>query len=124
METLDSNCIHHISKYMGKDLDTCLQVNSKWYFIFKEHHSFFKPKQSREEIIDMLLNNLKLGKKYDLSKILHIYNNVYESLSKSENKMIHSRFLLKLSLDKPAINYYPLNIKNIIERDLQKLKLS
>ena len=124
MESLDQHCIYKISSLMGEDLKSCLLVCSHWKHIFKRHYDILKPKQSHDEIKKNLCNNLKLGHMYDISNTLYTYKYIYKHLTSKEKQKIDNMFRIKLVLDKPTINYYPLVHENIISKDLQDLKLS
>ena len=124
MESLDQHCIYKISSFMGEDLKTCLLVCSHWKTIFKDHYDILKPKQSHDEIKRNLCNSLKLGHMYDISNFLYMYKHISQYLTIKEKRKIDFMFKIKLALDKPSINYYPLIYENLIMKDLQDLKLS
>lgn len=124
MESLDKNCIYKISAFIDIDLKNCLLVCSQWKTIFKEHYDILKPKQSHCDIKKKLCNSLKLGEIYNISNSLYMYKYISNYLTIKEKSKIDTMFKIKLALDKPKINYYPLVHENIILKDLQDLKLS
>mgnify|MGYP000539547500 CR=1 FL=1 len=124
METLDVNCTFEISKLLKNELEKCLLVNSQWKFIFHDNFNALKPQQSQDQIVSNLFKKLQLGVYYDISKTLYIYKTIKSNIPKSDDRKIHRSFILKLAIDKPSINYYPLYMKRIVENDLSLLKLS
>ena len=123
MELFDELVIFKISQYLSKDLENTLCVCKSWHTIFKTHMNILKPTYTDAEKYNILLKQLKLGYKYDLTKVLYNIIKLLPLLNNKKRKKLISSIQLKYALDKPNINYIPLYKFNLVYNELNIMKL-